>query len=83
MREERRQGLQLARLVRFIENGKCPQSDILSGGTRAGTIRTPERSPDLQGGVNEEETRGQGCTVIPPPVASWAQTQSEILNGGE
>lgn len=70
IREERRQGLQLARLVRLIENDPCLGTDRPRGESAAGAIKTPERSPALQGGVNEEETGGQGCSKILPALVS-------------
>lgn len=70
IREERRQGLQLARLVRFIENSGSPRTDRLSGETKAGPIKTRERSPALQGGGNEEVTGGQAYSKILPAVVS-------------
>ena len=53
LREERQKGLQLARLLRFIDNG-----------ARAGEINIRERSPALQGGVKDEVTGGRDCSII-------------------
>lgn len=70
IREDRRQGLQLARLLRFIENGRCPRTERLTGETEAGAIRTRERSPALQDGVNEEVLGGQVRSKILPALVS-------------
>lgn len=62
--------MQVARLLRFIENGRCHRTDRPGGETEARTIETRERSPALQGGVNEEVLRGQIRSKILPAVVS-------------
>ena len=70
LREQRRRGLQLARLVRFIENGGCAPSQRLGKELEAEKIETRELSPALQGGVNKEVTGRQTCSIFLPVVVS-------------
>ena len=58
-REERRKGLQLARLLRFIDHG-----------ARAGETNICERRPALQGEVKEEVTGDQNRSIILSGVGS-------------
>jgi len=63
LREERRQGLQVARLVRFMEN----RGGWLRGGPEedpAEVGRPRERSTASRSGVNERVSGGQDCSVI-------------------
>ena len=69
IREERRRGLQAARLVRFVQNSGFAPGQRL-GKELAETIETREQSPALQGGVNEEVTRGQDYSITRPVVVS-------------
>ena len=58
IQEARRRGLQLARLVRLIENGGPGRK------AESGLNRTRERSPAPRGGGNQGVPAGQGRSVI-------------------
>ena len=70
LREERRRGLQVARLVRLVQNSSLAPGQRQGSEAGSERIKTREQSPARQGGVNEEVTGGQYYSIILPVVVS-------------
>lgn len=70
LREERQRGLQLARLLRLIENDGRAHRGGQESRDGGDSIETRERSPAGQGGVNEEVTAVQTSSIFSPQVVS-------------